>query len=48
VARVYVTDTGGLDFGPGVAALREAGHDVAVLERARQSTSPRTRPTPTP
>jgi D-3-phosphoglycerate dehydrogenase len=27
-----VTDTGGLDFGPGVAALREAGHEVAVLE----------------
>lgn len=32
MARICITDTGGLDFAPGVAALRAAGHDVDVLD----------------
>jgi len=32
MACVCLTDTGGLDFAPGLAALRDAGHDVDVLD----------------
>ncbi|GAA4101218.1 NAD(P)-dependent oxidoreductase [Nocardioides kongjuensis] len=31
MALVAVTDTGGLDFGPGIAALRAAGHRVELI-----------------
>jgi phosphoglycerate dehydrogenase-like enzyme len=30
--RVFVTDSGGLDFAPGLAALRYAGHEAELLE----------------
>lgn len=32
VARIYVTDTGGLDFDAGLARLRAAGHEAVLLE----------------
>ena len=32
MAKVYVADTGGLDFTPGLEALREAGHDAELLD----------------
>jgi D-3-phosphoglycerate dehydrogenase len=35
MARIYVTDTGGLDFVPGLDRLRAAGHEAELLEAAR-------------
>lgn len=32
MARVYITDTGGLDFTPGLERLAAAGHEVRLLE----------------
>jgi phosphoglycerate dehydrogenase-like enzyme len=32
MARIYVTDTGGLDFAPGLERLAAAGHEAVVLE----------------
>lgn len=32
MARVVITDAGGLDFTPGIAALQAAGHDVRLLD----------------
>jgi D-3-phosphoglycerate dehydrogenase len=34
MARIYVTDTGGLDFAPGLERLARAGHEPVVLEAA--------------
>ncbi|WEI22860.1 hypothetical protein PYR74_24225 [Acinetobacter bereziniae] len=31
MARIAITDTGGLDFSPGIAVLNAAGHDTILL-----------------
>ena len=39
MARVVVTDTGGLDFAPGLAALETAGHDAVLLDEGADLTA---------